>query len=59
MGSHCSERSALLPKGWTKRVKSALVHAVSLAAIALNLAYGRACKSRSLPWLKLISALAD
>ncbi len=35
MGSHCTERSALLPKGWTKHVKSALIQAVSLAATAV------------------------
>ncbi len=48
MGSHCSERSAPLPKGWTQHVKSALIHSVSLAATALSLAYGRARKSRSI-----------
>ncbi len=34
------------PRGWTKHAKSALIQAVSLAATALNLVYGRACKNR-------------
>ena len=47
MGSHCTERSALLPKGWTMHVKSALIQSVSLAATALSLAYGRNSSSKS------------
>ncbi len=47
MGSHCSERSAHLPKGWTKHVKSALIPSVSLAATALSLAHGRTSASKS------------
>ncbi len=47
MSSHCSEKTIPLPRGWTKRVKSALIQSVSLAATALTLAYGRASLSRS------------
>ncbi len=34
MASHCSEKTIALPRGWTKRVKSALILSVSLAATA-------------------------
>ncbi len=47
MASHCSERIIALPRGWTKRVKSALIQSVSLAATALTLAHGRSSSSRS------------
>ncbi len=47
MPSQCSEMTLPLPKGWTKRVKSALIQSVALAAAALTLAYGRASSSRS------------
>lgn len=47
MGSHCSETDVPLPRGWTKRVKSALIHAMSLAATALTLARGQVSRSRS------------
>ncbi len=46
MASHCSEKIIPLPRGWTKRVKSALIQSVSLAATALTLAHGRASSSR-------------
>ncbi len=46
MASHCSERTIALPRGWTKRVKSALIQSVSLAATALTLAHSRALSSR-------------
>jgi len=45
MAAHCSEKTIALPRGWTKRVKSALIQSVSLAATALNLAHGRASSS--------------
>ena len=38
MPSHCSERTIALPRGWTKRVESALIQSVSLAATTLTLA---------------------
>ena len=47
MASARSVDDVPLPRGWTKHVKSALIQAVSLAATALNVAYGRACKNRS------------
>jgi transposase-like protein len=39
-------RALPLPKGWTKRLKSSLLHAISLAATALTVARGRAVSSR-------------
>ena len=33
MASHCSEKTIPLPRGWTKRVKSALIQSVSLAEL--------------------------
>ena len=45
MGPCASRERDNLPRGWTKRVKSGLLHAVSLAATALTLARGRAAKS--------------
>ena len=47
MASHCSEKTIALPRGWTKRVKSALIQSVSLAGTALKVAHGRATSSRS------------
>ncbi len=47
MGPHYSEQDIPLPRGWTKHAKSALIRAVSLAATALNLAYGQATTSKS------------
>ncbi len=47
MGSHCSEKDIPLPRGWPKHAKSALIRAVSLAATALNLAYGHPTTSKS------------
>lgn len=41
------QRAAPLPKGWTRRVKSALLHAISLAAMALTVARTRAATSRA------------
>ncbi len=36
-----------LPKGWTKIVRSATLHAISVAVTALTTAWGRAATSRS------------
>ncbi len=36
----------LLPRGWTKHVRSAFLQAVSLASTALTIAWSRAAKSR-------------
>ena len=47
MASHGSEKTTPLPRGWTTRVKSALIQSVSLAATALTLAHGRASASRN------------
>ncbi len=47
MGSDRFELDVPLPRGWTGHVKSAVLHAVSLAATALTLARGRASSSRS------------
>ncbi len=47
MASHGSEKTIPLPSGWTKRIKSALIQSVSLAATALTLAHGRAPSNRS------------
>ncbi len=47
MPSHGSEKVIPLARGWTKRVKFALIQSVSLAATALTLAHGRASTSRS------------
>ncbi len=46
MGSQSSQKAIPLPKGWTKRVKSALIQSVALAVSALTLAHGRASTSR-------------
>ncbi len=56
MASHCSDKTIPLPRGWTKRVKSALIQSVSLAATALTLAHGRASSSRS-PRKRMTAAL--
>ena len=34
-----------LPRGWTKTVRSSVVHAVALASIALTRAWGSAARS--------------
>ncbi len=47
MGSHCSEKDIPLSGGWPEHAKSALIRAVSLAATALNVAYGRTSTSKS------------
>jgi len=47
MGSDRPELDIPLPRGWTRHVKSAVLHAVSLAATALILARGRAAGGRS------------
>ncbi len=47
MPSHGSEKVIPLPRGWTKRVKSALVQSIALAATALTLAHGRTSSSHS------------
>jgi transposase InsO family protein len=41
-----SQRSAPLPKGWSKHVKSGLLHAISLAAVALTVARSRIVSRR-------------
>jgi len=46
MSSHFSPGAAL-PKGWSEHVRSALIHAVSLAAAAWTLTRSRAATSRS------------
>ena len=35
-----------LPKGWTKTVRSSVLHAVSLATAALTSAWGRAARNQ-------------
>ena len=47
MASARSEGDVPLPRGWTKHARSALIRAVSLAATALNLAYGKTTTSKS------------
>ena len=46
MRSQSSRQPIPLPRGWTHHVKSAVLHAVSLAAAALTLARSRAATSR-------------
>ena len=41
-----SHRSAPLPRSWSKHVKSGLLHAISLAAVALTIARSRNAQSR-------------
>jgi len=41
-----SERPVPLPRGWTKHVKSSLLHAISLAAMALTIARSRRTRTR-------------
>jgi hypothetical protein len=41
-----SERSIPLPRGWSKHVKSGLLHAISLAAMALTIARSRGTRYR-------------
>ncbi len=53
-----------LPKGWPRRVRSAAVHAIALARLALGIARGQAWKAsvanlagrRHLPTVKLKKA---
>ncbi len=47
MGSHRSELDVSLPQGWTKHLKSAVLHSMSLAATAMTLARGQVSRSRS------------
>jgi len=47
MPSHGSEKVIPLPRGWSKRVKSALIQSIALATTALTLAHGRASTSRN------------
>jgi hypothetical protein len=35
-----------LPRGWSRHVKSSLLHAISLASMALTVAHGRHTRSR-------------
>ena len=44
--TQASHRATLLPKGWTEQVRSALLHAISLASMALTAAHSRAATSR-------------
>jgi hypothetical protein len=41
-----SKCSAPLPRGWSMHVKSSLLHAVSLASMALTIARSRRARSR-------------
>ena len=41
-----SERSVPLPRGWSKQVKSSLLHAISLAAMALTVVRSRRTRTR-------------
>jgi len=41
-----SQRSVPLPRGWSKHVKSSLLHAISLASVALTVARSRHARSR-------------
>lgn len=47
MGSRRYELDVSLPRGWTKHVKSAVLHAIALATTALMVARGHASRSRS------------
>jgi len=47
MTTRASQRAVPLPKGWTEHVKSALLQAISFAAMALTIARSRAATSRS------------
>ncbi len=49
MGFHRSEFDVSLPRGWTRHVKSAVLHAISLASTAMTLARGQLSRSRSTP----------
>jgi hypothetical protein len=42
MRTKCSRHRIPLPRGWTRDVKSALLHAVSVASVALTVARSRA-----------------
>jgi transposase InsO family protein len=41
-----TDRSVPLPRGWSKHVKSSLLHAISLASMALTIARSRCARSR-------------
>ncbi len=43
-----SQRSAPLPRGWSKHIKTGLLHAISLATVALTIARSRHTRSRFL-----------
>jgi hypothetical protein len=47
MATRHPQQAAPLPRGWTKQVKSALLHAISLVTMALTIARSRAAMSRS------------
>jgi hypothetical protein len=47
MTSRCVLPTVALPRGWTKHVRSGLLHAVSLAAAAWTIARSRAAASGS------------
>jgi hypothetical protein len=49
MATRHPQGAAALPKGWTNHVKSALLHAISLAIMALTVARSRAASSRNAP----------
>jgi hypothetical protein len=42
-----SQRPAPLPRGWVKHIKTGLLHAISLAAMALTIARSRGATPRS------------
>ncbi len=45
-----------LPKGWTKTIRSSVLHAVSLASAALTLAWAKAARNRR-PKVQLVAEL--
>ena len=47
MGVARARKYIVLPGGWPKTVKSALLHAISFAFNAMTVAYGRAASSRN------------
>jgi hypothetical protein len=48
MRTHSAAPPLTLPRGWPPKVRSAVLHAISLAATALTVAWGRAATSDSL-----------
>jgi hypothetical protein len=48
MSTRCAAAPLTLPRGWPRKVRSAVLHAISLAATALGMAWGRAAASSSL-----------